>query len=80
MGVRMVSDKGSGVKGDHIDIYMSSHQKALEFGRQTRSVLVVENPPNVFSFENYKRFFLGEAFNVGQEFVPVGKIFSAASR
>lgn len=31
-------DKGSAIQGKKIDIYMSSHQKALEWGRQTMEV------------------------------------------
>lgn len=30
----VAADTGSGVKGYHIDIYMSDHQQAKEFGRQ----------------------------------------------
>lgn len=31
-------DKGSAIQGKKIDIYMSSHEKALEWGRQTMEV------------------------------------------
>lgn len=31
-------DRGSAIQGKKIDIYMSSHQKALEWGRQTMEV------------------------------------------
>lgn len=42
IGVRTVQDKGSSVKGDHIDVYMTDHQTALNFGRQTRTVTIIK--------------------------------------
>ena len=41
IGRRTVQDKGSGVKGNHIDIYMTTHSEALKFGRQMRMVSVI---------------------------------------
>ena len=35
-------DKGSAIQGKKIDIYMSSHQKALEWGRQTMEVFKIQ--------------------------------------
>lgn len=36
-------DTGSGVKGNHIDIYFDSHEEALEWGVKTLEVQVYEN-------------------------------------
>lgn len=36
--VYKVQDTGSAVKGKHIDIYFSTHQQALEWGCQTKTV------------------------------------------
>jgi 3D (Asp-Asp-Asp) domain-containing protein len=42
VGVRTVQDKGSSVKGDHIDVYFGGgHQEALNFGRQKRKVVII---------------------------------------
>lgn len=35
-----VHDKGSGIKGNRLDLFFSSHQKALEWGRRTLKVKV----------------------------------------
>ena len=35
-----VEDIGSAIKGKRIDLFFSSHQKALEWGRQRKEVLV----------------------------------------
>lgn len=34
----IAEDKGGAVKGNHIDIYFESHERALEFGKQTGTV------------------------------------------
>ena len=34
IGTKIVHDKGSAIKGNRIDIYFESHQKALDFGVQ----------------------------------------------
>jgi len=41
-GTRTVQDKGAAVKGNAIDIYFESHEEALQFGRQTVKLYVVE--------------------------------------
>lgn len=41
-GTYTVEDRGGGVKGNHIDLYIASLFKAQEWGRQKRSVWVVE--------------------------------------
>lgn len=45
IGIRTVQDKGSSVKGDHIDVYMTDHQAALKFGVQYRTVKILEVAP-----------------------------------
>lgn len=42
LGTRIVHDKGSAVKGNHIDIYFRSHQKALDFGVQEIQLRVLD--------------------------------------
>ena len=42
IGIRTVQDKGSKVKGDHIDVYMLDHKTAIAFGRQTRTVTIIK--------------------------------------
>lgn len=39
-GYGRVEDCGSGVKGSHIELFFSSHKKALKWGKQTRNVKV----------------------------------------
>lgn len=39
-GYGRVEDCGSGVKGNHIELFFSSHQKALNWGKQTRNVKI----------------------------------------
>lgn len=39
----IAEDTGSGVKGNHIDIYFDSHEEALEWGVRTLEVQVFEN-------------------------------------
>ena len=36
--VYTVEDTGSGVRGNHIDIFFATHAKALQFGRKTMKV------------------------------------------
>ena len=39
-----VHDKGKAIKGNRIDLFFSSHKKALEWGRRTVKVRVYRNP------------------------------------
>jgi 3D (Asp-Asp-Asp) domain-containing protein len=39
-GYGRVEDCGSGVKGNHIELFFGSHQKALNWGKQTRNVKI----------------------------------------
>lgn len=39
-GFGVVEDRGGDIKGYHIDLYFSSHQTALEWGRQRKKVKV----------------------------------------
>lgn len=34
-------DTGNAMKGNHIDIYFDTHQEALNFGRQTKEVIIL---------------------------------------
>lgn len=42
IGLRTVQDKGSKVKGDHLDIFVNDHKLALAFGVQYRMVTIFE--------------------------------------
>lgn len=42
VGERVVEDTGSGIQGNHIDVYVDSHDEALQLGRATRKVYTVE--------------------------------------
>lgn len=42
VGVRRIEDRGGGLVGRHVDILMQTTREALNFGRQTRTVCVVE--------------------------------------
>lgn len=42
MGTKIVHDKGSAIKGNRIDIYFESHQKALDFGVQDVQLRVLD--------------------------------------
>ena len=42
VGERIVQDSGGAIKGNRIDLYFSDHQSALNFGRQTREVFIIE--------------------------------------
>lgn len=37
-----VQDRGGAVKGNRIDIFFDSHDKALQFGRQTKEIIIIE--------------------------------------
>lgn len=37
-----VQDRGGAVKGNRIDIYFESHEKALQYGRQTKEVIILK--------------------------------------
>lgn len=41
VGERIVQDRGGAIKGNKIDLYFDSHEKALEFGRQTKQVTIL---------------------------------------
>ena len=41
VGERIVQDRGGAIKGNRIDLYFDSHEKALEFGRQTKQVTIL---------------------------------------
>lgn len=38
-----VQDRGGAIKGKRIDVYFDSHQKALEFGKQTKEITIIES-------------------------------------
>ena len=42
IGTRIVQDKGSAIKGNRIDIYFESHQKALDFGVQEVQLRILD--------------------------------------
>lgn len=42
VGERIVQDRGGAIKGNRIDLYFDSHQKALNFGRQTKEVTIMK--------------------------------------
>ena len=41
VGERIVQDRGGAIKGNRIDLYFDSHQEALNFGRQTKEVMIL---------------------------------------
>lgn len=41
VGERIVQDRGGAIKGNRIDLYFSDHQSAINFGRQTRQVTIL---------------------------------------
>lgn len=41
VGERIVQDRGGAIKGNQIDLYFDSHQEALNFGRQTKQVTIL---------------------------------------
>ena len=42
VGERIVQDRGGAINGNRIDLYFNDHQSALNFGRQTREVCIIE--------------------------------------
>ena len=42
VGERIVQDRGGAIKGNRIDLFFNDHQSALNFGRQTREVFIIE--------------------------------------
>ena len=42
IGERIVQDRGGAINENHIDLFFSDHQSALNFGRQTREVFIIE--------------------------------------
>ncbi len=42
LGVFVVEDTGGAIVGNRIDIYMDSLDEAVEFGRQSRKVIILE--------------------------------------
>lgn len=42
-GIYVVEDRGGAIKGDRIDIFFSSHQEALNWGRKNIRARVIEN-------------------------------------
>lgn len=38
----IVQDRGGAIKGNRIDIYFDTHEKALQYGRQTKEVIILE--------------------------------------
>lgn len=41
VGERIVQDRGGAIKGDRIDLYFENHQDAMNFGRQTKQVTIL---------------------------------------
>lgn len=41
IGERIVQDRGGAIKGNRIDIYFNTHEKALQYGRQTKEVTIL---------------------------------------
>lgn len=41
IGERIVQDRGGAIKNNRIDLYFDSHQEALNFGRQTKQVTIL---------------------------------------
>lgn len=41
VGVRIAEDCGGAIKGNRIDLLFDTHQEALEWGRQTRKVTIL---------------------------------------
>lgn len=40
--VYTVQDRGGAIKGNRIDIYFESHERALQYGRQTKEVTILK--------------------------------------
>ena len=45
--VYTVEDKGSGVNGNKADIFFSTHEEALAYGRKTREVFLFTEPERI---------------------------------
>lgn len=41
LGWRTVQDRGGAIKGNRLDVYVASHEKAYQLGRMTKNVWVV---------------------------------------
>ena len=41
VGERIVQDRGGAITGNRIDLYFDNHQSALNFGRQTKEVTIL---------------------------------------
>lgn len=41
VGERIVQDRGGAIKGNKIDLFFNDHQPALNFGRQTKQVTIL---------------------------------------
>ena len=41
VGVRIAEDCGGAIKGNKIDLYFGTHEQALEWGRQTKQVTII---------------------------------------
>lgn len=41
IGKRVAQDVGGSIKGNHIDLYFENHEDALNFGRQTKNVIIL---------------------------------------
>ena len=39
-----VLDRGGAIRGNRLDVYFDSHEAALEWGRQTLDVAILDNP------------------------------------
>lgn len=42
VGTCIVQDRGGAIKGQHVDVYFTSHEAALQFGKQEVRIRVVE--------------------------------------
>lgn len=42
VGMRVVTDRGGAIKGKRLDVYVKSHQKALELGKHKAKVYLLE--------------------------------------
>ena len=41
VGERIVQDRGSSIKGNRIDLFFADHQTALNFGKRTKEVTIL---------------------------------------
>lgn len=41
VGERIVQDRGGAIKGKRIDLFFNDHQSALNFGRQTKRITIL---------------------------------------